>query len=143
MISSIKPLNLLLADAYALAIIYLLIKWSVTECNTYSNVWEFFYYLTLVLRLIADEMESNSIISNKIYWAFTLFTSFGVLMGMGIYEMVTIYTHPEDFSDPKRLSPCFQNRILFVAECIIGFVIIVKDVLVLAYEIRARPSTLV
>lgn len=143
MISSIKPLNLLLADAYALAIIYLLIKWSVTECNTYSNVWEFFYYLTLVLRLIADEMESNSIISNKMYWAFTLFTSFGVLMGMGIYEMVTIYTHPEDFSDPKRLSPCFQNRILFVAECIIGFVIIVKDVLVLAYEIRARPSTLV
>lgn len=143
MIGSIKPLNLLLADAYALAIIYLLIKWSVTECNTYSNVWEFFYYLTLVLRLIADEMESNSIISNKMYWAFTLFTSFGVLMGMGIYEMVTIYTHPEDFSDPKRLSPCFQNRILFVAECIIGFVIIVKDVLVLAYEIRARPSTLV
>lgn len=61
-------------------------------------------------------------------------SSFLVLAGMCIYEIVTIVNNPQDFDDPDRKSACFQNRILLIAECGWGFAICIKDVLVFLYE---------
>lgn len=56
MISSIKPFNLLLLDTYILALIYLFIKWTLIDCGTHSNIWQLFYYIVLILRLVIDEL---------------------------------------------------------------------------------------
>lgn len=53
---------------------------------------------------------------------------------MCIYESVIIAKNPQDFDDPNHSSSCFQNRILLIGECIFGFLICIKDVLVVLYE---------
>jgi hypothetical protein len=54
MVSSLKPINLILFDTYVLALIYLALTWKYIDCNTKSNVWELFYYLVLIGRLLID-----------------------------------------------------------------------------------------
>lgn len=39
MISSIKPINIILLDTYILAILYLAITWKYINCGTNSNIW--------------------------------------------------------------------------------------------------------
>lgn len=68
------------------------------------------------------------------YWIITFISSGVVLLGMGIYELVVIFSNPQDFNDPEMKSSCFENRILLVGQSIIGFLIIVKDVIVFFYE---------
>ena len=130
MITSLKPINLILFDTYILAILYLAITWKYICCNTSSNVWELFYYLILLVRLLIDELENNSKISKNVYYALLFTSSFVVLNAMCIYESVTIAKNPQHFDDPKHTSSCFQNRILLVGECVFGFLICIKDVFV-------------
>lgn len=134
MITSLKPINLILFDTYILAILYLAITWKYIGCNTSSNVWELFYYLILLVRLLIDELENNSKISKNVYYVLLFASSFGALNAMCIYESVTIAKNPQDFDDPKHTSSCFQNRILLVAECVFGFLICAKDIFVVFYE---------
>lgn len=134
MITSLKPINIILFDTYILGILYLAISWEYINCNTNSNIWELFYYLLLIIRLVIDELENNAFISNKFYTILILITSFGVLFGMCTYEIVRIAQNPQDFDDPKHTSSCFQNRILLVGECIFGYLICIKDVLVIIYN---------
>lgn len=134
MISSLKPINLILFDTYILAVLYLAITWQYINCNTNSNVWQLFYYIVLFLRLFIDEAENNSKISKKAYYILTFITSYGILFGMCTYEIVTIATHPEDFDDPNHTSSCYQNRILLVGQCVFAYLICIKDVLVVMYD---------
>lgn len=134
MISSLKPINLILFDTYILAILYLAITWQYINCNTHSNIWQLFYYLILLLRLLIDEAENNSILSKKLYYTLIFISSFVFLFGISTYEIVTIVTHPEDFDDPEHKSSCYQNRILLMAQCIFAYLICIKDVLVLLYD---------
>ena len=107
MISSIKPFNLLLFDMYFLCILYLFIKWNLINCGTHSNVWQLFYYIVLVLRLLIDELESNAKLSREKYWVLTFISSALVLLGMGIYELVAIFTNSDQFDDPDKRSSCY------------------------------------
>ena len=134
MIKTLKPFNLLLFDSYILALLYLFITWNKINCGLHCNIWQLFYYLVLFARLVFDELENNSKITKKIYWILTFISSGVVLLGMGIYELVAIFSNPEDFNDPDMKSSCFENRILLVGQCIIGFLIIGKDVGVFLYE---------
>lgn len=107
MISSLQPFNLLLFDMYFLAFLFLFINWNSVNCGTHSNVWQLFYYIVLTARLVFDELENNAIIAKTVYWILTFISSCVVLLGMGIYELVAIYTHAEDFNDPTMKSSCF------------------------------------
>ena len=134
MVSSIKPINIILVDTYFLALMYLFITWRYINCGTNSNIWELFYYLVLLARLFIDELESNSKITKKTYTVCTFISSFVVLMGMCIYELVAIANNSKEFDDPDHKSPCFQNRIFLVGQCAFGFIICIKDVLVFLYD---------
>lgn len=134
MISSIKPMNIILLDTYFLGLLYLAITWKDINCNTNSNIWELFYYLVLLARLLIDELENNSIIAKTTYTVCIFISSFLVLMGLCVYELVVIVNNREDFDDPDHKSSCFQNRIFLVGQCAIGFAICIKDVLVYLYD---------
>lgn len=134
MISSIKPINIILLDTYFLGLLYLAITWQYIGCNTNSNVWELVYYVVLVARLVIDELENNSIISKCTYNVAIFISSFLVLAGLCAYELVVISQHSAEFDDPDHKSSCFQNRIFLVGQCAFGFAICVKDVLVYLYQ---------
>lgn len=62
-----------------------------------------------------------------------MFLSSGVLLlALGIYQSYTIATHSSDFffdANTKTGSEvCFQNRIMFVGEIIVGFLTLLKDI---------------
>lgn len=134
MVTSIKPINIILVDTYFLGLLYLFITWQYINCNTNSNIWELFYYLVLLLRLVIDELENNNKISKNVYTVLIFISSFIVLLGMCTYEVVIIARNSQDFDDPDHKSSCFQNRIFLVGQCVIGFAICVKDVLVYLYD---------
>jgi hypothetical protein len=134
MVTSIKPINIILVDTYFLGLLYLFITWQYINCNTNSNIWELFYYLVLLLRLVIDELENNNKISKTVYTVLIFISSFIVLLGMCTYEVVIIARNSQDFDDPDHKSSCFQNRIFLVGQCVIGFAICVKDVLVYLYD---------
>jgi len=54
MVSSIKPINIILFDGYILAFLYLAITWQYIDCGTHSNIWQLIYYLILFVRLLID-----------------------------------------------------------------------------------------
>ena len=97
MVSNLKPINLIFFDSYVLFIIYLAMNWNMIDCSTYSNVWQLFYYILLVLRLGIDEAENNQIIQRKCYLG-CIFASSLILVAMSIYEMVTIFDNPDYFA---------------------------------------------
>lgn len=134
MVTSIKPINIILVDTYFLGLLYLFITWQYINCNTNSNIWELFYYLVLLLRLVIDELENNNKISKTVYTVLIFISSFIVLLGMCTYEVVIIARNSQDFDDPDHKSSCFQNRIFLVGQCVIGFAICIKDVLVYLYD---------
>lgn len=134
MVTSIKPINIILVDTYFLGLIYLFITWQYINCNTNSNIWELFYYLVLLLRLVIDELENNNKISKTVYTVLIFISSFIVLLGMCTYEVVIIARNSQDFDDPDHKSSCFQNRIFLVGQCVIGFAICIKDILVYLYD---------
>lgn len=134
MVTSIKPINIILVDTYFLGLIYLFITWQYINCNTNSNIWELFYYLVLLLRLVIDELENNNKISKTVYTVLIFISSFIVLLGMCAYEVVIIARNSQDFDDPDHKSSCFQNRIFLVGQCVIGFAICIKDILVYLYD---------
>lgn len=134
MIKTLKPFNLLLFDSYILALFYLFITWNKINCGLHCNIWQLFFYFVLFARLAFDELENNLKISKKMFWIITFISSGVILLGMGIYELVVIFSNPQDFNDPEMKSSCFENRILLVGQSIIGFLIIVKDVIVFLYE---------
>ena len=100
MLTTLKPLNIILFDTYMLAILYLALTWKYINCSTNSNIWELFYYIVLFLRLFIDEMESNSKITKQTFNILIFVSSFVVLAGMSTYEIVIIVQNREYFDDP-------------------------------------------
>ena len=97
MSNSLKPINLIFFDSYVLFIIYLAVNWNAINCSTYSNIWQLCYYVVLVLRLGIDEAENSQVIGRKCFLVL-IFISSLVLVGMGVYEMYTIYMNPSYFA---------------------------------------------
>jgi len=124
-----------------IAIIYLFMTWNYASCNTNSNYWQLFFYATLFIRLGLDELENNSKISKKLYYALIMLTSFVVLFGLSTYQIVRVSSNPSSFDDPEHKSACYQNRILFIGQCIFGYLICVKDALMLLHEKGGNTDT--
>lgn len=56
------------------------------------------------------------------------------MIGICTYEIITIVDNSSNFDDPNHKSSCFQNRILLMGQCIIGYLICIKDFLVFLYD---------
>lgn len=97
MSNKLKPINLIFFDSYLLFILYLALNWQPINCSTNSNIWQLFYYIVLVLRLGIDEAENSQVIGRKCF-LFMIFASSLILVGMGAYEMYTIYNNPNAFA---------------------------------------------
>ena len=128
MVNSLKPVNLIFLDSYVLFIIYLAFNWESINCQTNSNVWQLFYYIILILRLLIDQFENNAVISRKLYLILIFVSSGIVLNAMCIYEMATIFQNPEYWAEDGASGYCFSNRILLVGQCILAFLIFIKDI---------------
>ena len=63
-----------------------------------------------------------------------IFITSVILVGMCIYEMVAVFSNASSFDDPDKKSSCYQNRILLVGQCIIGYLILIKDIVTLCYD---------
>ncbi len=138
MVNSLKPINLIFFDSYVLFVIYLAMNWATIDCSRYSNIWQLFYYIVLILRLGIDEFENNGVFGRKCYLALIFISSGVILNGMCIYEMYTIFQNPDFFAeDNADTGYCFSNRILLVGQCILGFLIFIKDIV---YAICDRPK---
>lgn len=134
-IKTLEPINVILANIYIVMLVQLAFNWNNTDCSTNSNIFQIAFILTLVLRLLLQEWYLNKIISHKIYTGLMLISSGAFLTGLCVYESFIISQNWQQFSyDVKSNSgslTCYQNRIVFVAEIIIGFLAVAKDVVLI------------
>lgn len=56
MITSIKPMNLVLFNTYTVLLVFLSLNWQNSSCEISSNIWELFYYIILYSRLLIHEL---------------------------------------------------------------------------------------
>lgn len=130
-INTLEPQNILLLNFYVIPLLQILFNWSQSNCGTNSNIWQLFFILTLISRIFIDELYHNAHIAHKAY-KFMMFTTSGViLLIMGIWEAYTISTHSEEFQVVG--SACFQNKIVFIAEIIMCFLTLAKDVIFVGF----------
>jgi hypothetical protein len=131
-IKTLEPVNVILANIYLVMLVQLAFNWNNTDCSTNSNIFQIAFLLTLVLRLLLQEGYLNKIISHKTYTALMLIFSGLFLTGLCVYESIIISQNWQKFNYDAKSGignlTCYQNRIVFVAEIIIGFLAVAKDV---------------
>ena len=129
LINTFQPQNILLLNFYVIPLMQILFNWSEGSCGTNSNVWQLFFVLILISRIFIDELYNNSHIKQRLFQILMFLTSGVGLLTMGVYESWTIAAHPEEFASKV----CFQNRIVYVSECILCFLILIKDVIFVGF----------
>jgi len=86
----------------------------------------------ILVRIFTQEAHNNKIIERRTFKAVMLFTSGCLLTALGIYEAYTIAKNSFYFEyDAKTKTGnivCFQNRIVYVAEIILCFLTVIKDI---------------
>lgn len=113
-------------------IIQLALNWQAANCGTDSNFFQLAFIFIILVRIFTQEAHNNKIIERRTFKAVTLFTSGCLLTALGIYEAYTIAKNSFYFEyDAKTKTGnivCFQNRIVYVAEIILCFLTIIKDI---------------
>lgn len=131
-VTQLDPLTVLLANIYLVMIVQLILNWQAANCGTSSYLFQLAFILIMAGRLVLQEFYNNKIMPKKIFASLMFLSSGVLLLGLGIYQSYTISTHSSDFfydANTKTGSEvCFQNRIIFVGEIIIGFLTLFKDI---------------
>lgn len=121
----------MLANIYLIMLIQVSSNWKAAECNTGSNLFQLAFILIMICRLAIQEASFNHFLTKKHYKMLSFFTSFILLLALGVYQIYNIASNSDEFFyDPKAKvgnEICYQNRIVFVGEIVIIFLTIFKD----------------
>jgi hypothetical protein len=131
-INSLEPLSVVLANLYLVMLLQVGMNWADVDCATHSNVYQLVFILTLVLRLFIQEAYNNRIIAKRTYTILMLLSSGAILTGLTAYQSYVLASNWSAFSyDPQTKVGdlgCYQNRIVFVAELVVGLLTVGKDI---------------
>jgi hypothetical protein len=121
-----------LANVYLIMLLQIGLNWSDADCSTHSNVYQLLFILTLVLRLFIQEAHNNRLIAKKTYTILILLSSGAILTGLTAYQTIILSQNWNAFSyDPQTKIgdlACYQNRIVFVTELVVGVLTVCKDI---------------
>lgn len=120
----IKGQNILLFNFYLILTIQLLFNWQHTSCNNHTNLWKLVFLMVLYGRLMGDELSHNDKLSRRNCLLLRIVSSV-VLLGLSIAMITLVIRNSSDFDK----NPCFLNRIEYVVEVILSFIIIFKDLI--------------
>jgi len=112
-IKTLEPINIILTNIYFIMLVQIAFNWKEADCSTNSNIFQIAFLFTLIFRIL-------------------LISSGAFLTGLCVYQTYTLSQNWQEFNyDAKTTSGsliCYQNRIVFVTEIIIGFLSVAKDV---------------
>ena len=137
LINTLEPQNILLLNFYIIPLLQIAFNWSSSDCGTNSNVWQLFFVLTLIVRILIDQLYNNAHISRKLFTILMFITSGVILLTLGIWESYVISTNQEEFT-----TFCFQNRIVFVSEIILCFLALIKDIIFVGFGMKENEESL-
>jgi hypothetical protein len=131
-IKTLEPINIILTNIYFIMLVQIAFNWKEADCSTNSNIFQIAFLFTLIFRILLQEGYLNKIISHRVYTGLMLISSGAFLTGLCVYQTYTLSQNWQEFNyDAKTTSGsliCYQNRIVFVTEIIIGFLSVAKDV---------------
>lgn len=119
----IKGQNIILFNFYLILTIQLIFNWQLTSCNNHTNLWKLVLLMVLYGRLMGDELTHNNKITRRNSLLLRVVSSL-VLLSLSIAMISLLISNSSDFDK----NPCFHNRIEYVVEVILSFVIIFKDI---------------
>lgn len=93
MVSTLEPVNVVLANLYLIMLLQNGFNWNSADCNTASNFFQLAFILIMLLRIIAQEAYLNRAISLKAFKAVMLISSGCFLTGLGVYQSITLSWH--------------------------------------------------
>lgn len=132
MINSLEPLTVVLANLYLVMLLQVGLNWAEVDCATHSNLYQLVFILTLVLRLFIQEAYNNRILAKRTHTILMLLSSGAVLTGLTAYQTYVLASNWSAFSyDPQTKVgnlACYQNRIVFVTELVVGLLTVCKDI---------------
>lgn len=131
-VTTLDPLNIILFNIYLVMILQLALNWESSDCGTKSYLYQLGFIILMTLRLLFQELFNNAVMAKKLFVGSMFLTSGVLLLALGAYQSYVIATNSSNFyydADTKSGNEaCFQNRIVFVGEIIIGFLTLFKDI---------------
>jgi hypothetical protein len=99
--TSLRPVNLLLANVYLIMLLQIALNWGAADCRTSSNSYQLAFVVIVIGRLVIDEIYHNGVVGRMPFVVCTFITT-ALLVGFAIYQSVVVANNPDAFHyDPK------------------------------------------